>query len=86
MNNSCRVHDGFTFKGAGGGGEAAVKGAASDDPGMAVERECRICCEPSDLVTFHPCQHKIVCSDCCQRYDEKIIRIFTQPITTCILY
>merc|ERR1719354_544747 len=49
--------------GAGGIVEEGVEA----DPGMAVEKECRICSEQTDLMTFHPCQHKLVCRACCIR-------------------
>jgi len=29
--------------------------------------ECRVCSESTNLVTFHPCQHKVVCSGCATR-------------------
>ncbi len=45
-----------------------VEEGVEADPGMAVEKECRICSEQTDLMTFHPCQHKLVCKACCIRY------------------
>jgi len=34
---------------------------------VSSETECRVCSEPSQLVIFQPCLHKIVCQDCSLR-------------------
>ena len=46
--------------------ERTVPGG-SRDPAEPHPTDCRVCSEPNDLVTFHPCQHKIVCEDCARR-------------------
>lgn len=43
------------------------------DVGARSAEECRVCSEQSSLITFHPCQHRVVCQDCATRMKKCLI-------------